>query len=115
MLILPLIIPVKTPDGSMEFAVTTVSSARPPIISDRLANTVYQVEYTHPDGPLLKEYGRNVFLFDGPEAEANAMIWAAELRTAGRPGVRCSRMEERRVRRQGEPIERAVYRWFDIS
>jgi hypothetical protein len=87
---------------------------RKSVVSDELVRTLFQVTCDHPTGERCWEYGVNMFLFQGPTAEADARIRVAELTTVGRTTVAVARQEHRRVRRQGERVARDRFIWSDV-
>lgn len=90
-------------------------SVRAAIISDVLHKTVFRVK-CDPVGPEpLLVYGLDVFLFEGPTAEADARIRAIELTTAGRTNVTVKKQEHRKVRLAGQRVDRDRFVWSDVA
>lgn len=93
----------------------STKSVGKPVQSDVLHRTIFQVKCDHPKGRWEWEYGVNAFLFEGPTAEADARIRAAELTTAGRTNVAIKKQEHRKVRLAGQRVDRDRFVWTEVS
>ena len=84
------------------------------VVSDVLHRTVFQVKCDHPAGEPLLEYGRNIFLFEGPTAEADARIRSHELAATGMTNVTIKVQQHRKVRLAGQRVDRDRFVWSDV-